>query len=111
MSWTPCLRRRIVLNSMSRALLTIAATGSAALAQQQANTATIQNSEVAVTIDLTKGCAVSAMWAVGDAGKTNTINTYDLGRYVQASYYSGPQAYGNCSWSDQVRDHSCFHLC
>jgi hypothetical protein len=62
---------------------------------------TIENEAIGLTVDGNKGCAISAMWATGDPLHTNLINTYDLGRYIQASYYSGPQDYGDCVWSGQ----------
>lgn len=66
------------------------------------DTVTIQNSAVAFTIDHDHGCSVSAAWAVGDPAHTNLINTADLGRYVQASYYSGPASYDNCEFRGQA---------
>jgi len=86
---------------MWKRILTAAAACSADTALAS-NELSIENGAIGATIDLTTGCAVSAMWAVGDAAKTNLINTFDLGRYVQASFYSGPANYEGCVWSGQA---------
>mmetsp|Transcript_38675 Transcript_38675/g.50038 ORF Transcript_38675/g.50038 Transcript_38675/m.50038 type:complete len:241 (+) Transcript_38675:25-747(+) len=59
----------------------------------------IENEYIGFTVDTGRGCALNSIWAVGDPAKTNLVNTYDLGRYIQASYYSGPQGYEGCEWS------------
>lgn len=63
----------------------------------------VENDEVGVEVDLAHGCSISGAWAVGDPQKTNIINTHDLGRYVQVSYYSGPAAFGGegCTFRGQ----------
>lgn len=66
-------------------------------------TIVVENDEVGIEVDLEHGCSISGAWAVGDAQKTNIINTHDLGRYVQVSYYSGPAAFGgtDCTFRGQ----------
>lgn len=66
------------------------------------NTIVIENSAIGVEIDLAHGCSISGAWATGDPGKTNIINTADLGRYVQVSYYSGPSSLSGCTFRGQA---------
>lgn len=58
----------------------------------------LENSAIGIEIDIDHGCALSGAYSLTDPGKPNLVNTHDLGRYVQVSYYSGPQGYANCSW-------------
>lgn len=64
-------------------------------------TLVIANEQIGVEVDLAHGCSISGAWATGDASKTNIINTADLGRYVQVSYYSGPSAFNGCTFRGQ----------
>lgn len=62
---------------------------------------TIQNSQIVVEVDLAHGCAISAAYAASTGKSGNIINTADLGRYVQVSYYSGPSNFGGCTFRGQ----------
>jgi len=61
----------------------------------------VENSAIGIEVDLDHGCSLSGAYAMGDPAKTNLINTHDLGRYVQVSYYSGPDSYGSCTFREQ----------
>ena len=61
---------------------------------------TIQNSIVRISVDLSAGCSLVEFADV--ANGVNTINSYDLGRQVQASFYDGPMGYEQCVWNNQA---------
>ena len=60
---------------------------------------TIQNSIIRISVDSSKGCSLVEFTDVSSG--VNTINTYDLGREVQASFYAGPSGYEGCVWNNQ----------
>lgn len=60
---------------------------------------TLKNDIAEVTIDIGRGCSIIGF--ADTSSNTNVINSYDLGREVQASFYSGPSNYDNCVWSGQ----------
>ena len=64
-----------------------------------ANVTTIQNEFIGASVDLEHGCSLSGAFDIHN--RINLINTFDLGRYVQASYYSGPDPYDGCRWRSQ----------
>ncbi|HEV7132857.1 MAG TPA: hypothetical protein VGN27_03880 [Gaiellaceae bacterium] len=53
----------------------------------------LDNGIVRVGIDLARGATITELAASG--GGANVINTHDLGRMVQQSYYAGPDNYGD----------------
>ena len=59
----------------------------------------IQNSIVRISVDLAKGCSLVEFTDLST--DVNTINSYDLGRQVQASFYGGPTPYDDCVWNNQ----------
>ena len=59
----------------------------------------VENSIVRVSVDLDKGCSLVEFTDLSSG--VNTINSYDLGRQVQASFYSGPSGYDGCVWNSQ----------
>jgi hypothetical protein len=68
----------------------------------QAAMSYLDNGVVKVGIDLAKGGSITYLSKSGTAN--NIINSYDLGRQVQQSYYSGPSLYDpynniNPSWN------------
>lgn len=73
-----------------------------ALSSPTPSTIIVENEEIGIEVDLAHGCSISGAWGMSDPQKTNIINTKDLGRYVQVSYYSGPDAFGgeNCTFRD-----------
>ncbi len=52
---------------------------------------TLENKQIRVGIDLDHGGAISLL---GKPGGENLINSHDMGRYIQPSFYSGPQPFG-----------------
>ena len=52
---------------------------------------TLENGQIKVGIDLDKGGAIAL---VSKPDGENLINTHDMGRYIQPSFYSGPQPFG-----------------
>lgn len=64
-----------------------------------AATLVIENAQVGAEIDLDHGCSISGAWATGSG--VNLVNTADLGRYIQVSYYSGPSGFQGCTWRGQ----------
>ena len=62
----------------------------------------INNGVIELGVDMQKGCSVVSLMDL--TGKTNVINTADLGREVQPSFYAGPEGYGDCIWSDTSWD-------
>jgi len=68
----------------------------------QAAMSYLDNGVVKVGVDLAKGGSITYLSVSGTAN--NVINSYDLGRQVQQSYYSGPSLYNpsnkiNPSWN------------
>ena len=63
------------------------------------NAVSIQNGVVKLTIDLNKGCSVIGFADLKSS--VNTINSHDLGREVQPSFYAGPKPYDGCVWNGQ----------
>ena len=63
------------------------------------NIVSIQNSVIRISVDLTKGCSLVEFQDLSSG--VNTINSYDLGRQVQASFYGGPVPYDQCVWNNQ----------
>ena len=63
------------------------------------NLVTLKNDVAELTIDLGKGCAVVGF--ADTTSHTNTINSEDLGREVQPSFYAGPSGYDDCVWNGQ----------
>lgn len=63
------------------------------------NLVTLKNDVAELTIDLGKGCAVVGF--ADTTSHTNTINSEDLGREVQPSFYAGPSGYDGCVWNGQ----------
>jgi hypothetical protein len=58
----------------------------------------LDNGVIRVGVDLGKGGTItylSRSIAVAQLGAVNVVNSTDLGREVQQSYYSGPDGYGN----------------
>lgn len=56
-----------------------------------AQTSVLDNGTIRVAVDLARGGAISQL---GESGSTTSIvNIRDLGRYIQQSYYSGPDPY------------------
>jgi hypothetical protein len=55
----------------------------------------IETGKIRVGIDLAKGGAISYLSMA--SSNENLINNHDLGRQVQASFYSGPSPYGHAS--------------
>lgn len=52
---------------------------------------TLDNGAIRIGVDTTKGGSIVLLQRSGTAGTNgNVINSYDLGREVQQSYYSGP---------------------
>lgn len=51
----------------------------------------VTNRTITVGVDLAKGGSIVHL---SDKNGTNLINSHDLGRQVQASFYSGPKPYG-----------------
>ena len=67
---------------------------------------TLDNGAIRIGVDTTKGGSIVLLQRSGTAGTNgNVINSYDLGREVQQSYYSGPDDFQpagttqNPSWS------------
>lgn len=72
--------------------------------QAWSQTSFLDNGVIRIGVDLARGGAIHYL---SESGSSNSvINVYDLGRYVQQSYYSGPQPYippgatVNPSWID-----------
>lgn len=56
-----------------------------------AQTSVLDNGTLRVAVDLARGGAISEL---GESGSTvSVVNVRDLGRYIQQSYYSGPDPY------------------
>ena len=96
------MRSRIaIIVTVAAAIVTMAALASAELH-------TITNGVLTVGIDTAEGSGISYLVDVNNP-RVNLINTYDEGRYLQQSYYSGPLPYcavwrgrRECAtWSDQ----------
>lgn len=51
----------------------------------------LDNGTIRIGVDMSKGGAID--WLSASGAADNVINTADLGRYVQQSYYSGPCPY------------------
>jgi hypothetical protein len=51
----------------------------------------LDNGVIKVGVDLTKGGSIT--WLSLSGSTNNTVNSHDLGREIQQSYYSGPQPY------------------
>jgi len=60
----------------------------------------VQDHVMRVGADTALGCAITHISYVGN--NINLINSFDLGREVQASFYSGPQHYENCEFRGQA---------
>ena len=61
------------------------------------NLKSLSNGIIEFSVDLDKGCALASL--MDSVSKQNVINTFDLGREVQPSFYAGPDNYLNCSFS------------
>lgn len=59
----------------------------------EAEVSTLDNGVIRVGIDLGLGGSITYLARSSD--KVNIINSHDMGRQIQQSYYSGPQPYGN----------------
>ena len=94
------LRFRI---SRASGVLSVLSCGGVMLAvASQAAMSYLDNGVVKVGVDLAKGGSITYLSVSGTAN--NVINSYDLGRQVQQSYYSGPSLYNpsnniNPSWN------------
>ncbi|MFM7245199.1 MAG: autotransporter-associated beta strand repeat-containing protein [Planctomycetaceae bacterium] len=54
----------------------------------------LDNGAIRLGVDTTKGGAIVALQPSGTLGSgSNVVNTFDLGRLVQQSYYSGPSSF------------------
>lgn len=60
----------------------------------------VENGIVSLGVDLNRGCSIAKF--IDLSSGVNMINDADLGRETQASFYSGPNNYGGCIWSDQA---------
>ena len=61
--------------------------------QSDANVSYLKNKSICVGVDLNRGGAIAYL---ADAiHKKNFVNVHDLGRYIQQSYYSGPEPFGS----------------
>lgn len=56
-----------------------------------AQTSYLENGVIRVGADLARGGAISYLSLSGSSG--NVVNLYDLGRYIQQSYYAGPSPF------------------
>jgi autotransporter-associated beta strand protein len=73
--------------SMLAALVTVATTAGSAWSQEQF----LDNGSVRIGVDLGKGGGIVAFQPAGPAGAgLNVVNSHDLGRDIQQSYYAGP---------------------
>ena len=59
----------------------------------------IDNGIVKLSVDLSKGCSIVEY--IDLSSNVNMINSHDLGREVQASFYAGPTPYDDCVWNGQ----------
>lgn len=84
---------------MSRKILTLAISLMVVISSYGAwaqSSSFLDNGIIKVGVDLKSG---GAIYWLSSSGGANQINIADRGRYVQQSYYSGPQPYGNPSSS------------
>ena len=72
----------------------LAATAALCIGCPNADMSYINNGVIQVGVDLEKGGTITF---IADAGNldVNLVNSADLGREIQQSYYSGPQPYGD----------------
>eukprot|EP01028_Stygiella_incarcerata_P008437 TRINITY_DN3670_c0_g1_i1.p1 TRINITY_DN3670_c0_g1~~TRINITY_DN3670_c0_g1_i1.p1 ORF type:complete len:306 (-),score=56.41 TRINITY_DN3670_c0_g1_i1:73-990(-) len=82
-------------NLFSFSLLLIALLGTAACGK----VVYVENDEIKLGVDDSRGCSIVYLSAANN--DINVINTHDLGREVQASFYSGPSAYHQCTFMDR----------
>ena len=98
--WLPALQFRV---SLAGRLLAALVVGGIMLSfASQAAMSYLDNGVVKVGIDTTKGGSITYLSVSGTTN--NVINSSDLGREVQQSYYSGPNPYNpsnniNPSWN------------
>lgn len=60
----------------------------------------VQDHVIRVGVDTSIGCAVTHLSSVENV--VNLINSYDYGREIQASFYSGPESYEGCAYHDRA---------
>ena len=73
--------------------------GGSAVYSEDGSVVSIENGVVRLGVDLDKGCSVVEFTDL--SSNVNTINSADLGREVQPSFYSGPRPYDGCVWNGQ----------
>jgi hypothetical protein len=54
-------------------------------------TSYLDNGQIRIGVDLARGGAISYLSLSGTSD--NVVNVHDLGRYIQQSYYAGPQPF------------------
>lgn len=60
----------------------------------------LQNGKFKLGVDLNLGCVITEF--LDFTHNRNVINSHDLGREVQPSFYAGPTPYADCEWSGQA---------